>query len=286
MRVATVQLIRQGSIRQEDLIIILDAVIKKSKRYGAGLVVLPGQIGLLIGEALKGKEILEPDDVSFQGIDTVYHAWSKQFATYYNISLTLGSYWVEEEELFSVAYLYNQKGEVLLKQGQIQLSEKERSWGIKPYQEINVAEFQDGYVLGFALGLDNYAPEHYRILNLQGANLVVGLSTEWGMNDQLAGIWQLVQQNQVYALESSLVGDMVSGGLGIFGPCEITPLESGVICDGSALVEERPVDMEIQGNNLQARICMADLSLESLLGIRKSYPINDLYNVELYRRWL
>lgn len=90
------------------------------------------------------------------------------------------------------------------------------------------------------------------------------------------GIWREVQQNQVFACESFLLGnlgnDKLEGRASIIGPCEITDDSSGIIAKASSFDKEETVIGEVKISELEK--------------IRRKYPIKKFLNPDLYKKYL
>lgn len=137
--------------------------------------------------------------------------------------------------------------------------------------------------VGMLVGGEIYFPEVSRILNLLGIKILLASniyksSSSKSYNDfkYRAGIWREVQQNQVFACESFLVGnlgnDKLEGKASIIGPCEMTDGSSGIIAQASSCDKEE--------------IVVGEVKLSELEKIRKKYPINKFLNPDLYKRYL
>lgn len=134
-------------------------------------------------------------------------------------------------------------------------------------------------VLGVVLGTDAWYPEVSRILALQGAQVLLALTAlplPYNPWRQVAGMWQQVQQNQVYCAEACLVGNFLgksfAGKSSLYGPCEITPGETGVLSQAESVTGPEKIE--------------ARISLETLGEIRSRYPLREHFNIPLYRREL
>jgi len=103
-------------------------------------------------------------------------------------------------------------------------------------------------------------------------------STSTSYNDfkYRAGIWRDVQQNQVFACESFLLGslgnDKLEGRASIIGPCEITNDSSGIIAQASSYDKEE--------------VIVGEVKISDLKKIREKYPIKKYLNHELYKKYL
>ncbi|MBC7337964.1 MAG: hypothetical protein H5U01_17055, partial [Clostridia bacterium] len=95
---------------------------------------------------------------------------------------------------------------------------------------------------------------------------------------QLAGIWQEVQQNQTFGVESCLHGRLAlpegdvefEGRTAIFAPCEMTPGQTGILKEGPD----------------EAGLVLARLDFAAREEVIRQYPVLGLLNPGLYRRYL
>ncbi len=169
-------------------------------------------------------------------------------------------------------------GEVAGWQVQTHPTGAEAARGMAAGRDLQVFD-AGGLRLGLAVGGDAWVPEVGRILALLGAEALlapVAVPRPYPYWAQVAGLWQIVQQNQVYGLEVGLGsrGDLPwRARTAAFGPCEITPDETGWLDSLSG-----PVD--------DAGLLLADFDGDRLAGIRARYPIFAHLNPALYRRYL
>ena len=186
-----------------------------------------------------------------------------------NLYLALHAYHKDGSKRHSRCWLVDNCGEILLAQNQ---THDKNNIGISVSNELQVAKTPLGSI-GFLIGDDVLIPEIGRILRLQGANLFIAYSffpQPYNPWRQWSGIWQQVQQNQVFALESSFTGSInghaVEGKSIIHGPCELTQGEIGFI-------SEEQDDPYIA----------ASLDYQKLAETIKDYPIHNFYNKKLYK---
>ncbi len=181
--------------------------------------------------------------------------------------------WVKEgNDLYSRCWLVDIRGEISLVQDQTH----DKSGQLKLSDTLYVRTTALGTV-GFLAGDDVWVPEVGRILRLQGADLFIAFSflpaplNPW---QQWAGIWQQVQQNQVFALEASFNGQAggrhFAGENIIHAPCEMTAGERGFLAR----------DQE-KGSYLAAA-----LDYQALAQVRERYPLHRFYNTGFYQRAL
>jgi predicted amidohydrolase len=131
--------------------------------------------------------------------------------------------------------------------------------------------------VGLLVGRDAAVPDVARILTLQGARLLVAVRAPrapYSSTAAMAGLWQAVQQNQVFGLESGLIGmaagSLRDGKVGAFAPAELEPAQSGFL--------GRP------GYYVGDDALVADLDFERLEELRTRRPLLRHLNIALYRR--
>jgi predicted amidohydrolase len=131
------------------------------------------------------------------------------------------------------AWLIGPRGEVVGEQAQTHLTREERALGVVPDDDLRVFQTPIGEV-GILVQTDLWVPEAFRILALRGANLVlapVAVRAPYIETHQVRGLWQQVQQNQVFGVECGLSGVFLGISYesrpAVCAPCEATPDESG-----------------------------------------------------------
>lgn len=131
--------------------------------------------------------------------------------------------------------------------------------------------------LGLLVGRDVEVPDVARILTLQGARLLIAPRAPlapYSAMRAMAGLWQVVQQNQVFGLESGLSGTAAGRGrdgkAGALAPSELSPGQSGFV--------GRP------GYYVGTDALTADLDFERLEELRQRRPLARHLNAALYRR--
>ncbi len=177
----------------------------------------------------------------------------------------------------NVAHLLSPEGDLIGTQAQTHLSRDERASGFLRGDDLKVFRTSLGLV-GFAICEDAWYPEVMRILALQGAEIVlapVAVPAPYSEWHQVRGMWQDVQQNQVFGVEACLVG--LAGGVEfegrstIYATCEMTEGDTGV------LTRARRTDAE--------DVIVADLSFAAIRGTRERFGIFNHFNEDLYRQW-
>lgn len=143
--------------------------------------------------------------------------------------------------------------------------------------DVSVIPVGDLHV-GILLGADPWVPEVSRVLALRGAELLVAPlapRAPYSAERAVAGLWQEVQQNQVFGLEAGLVGPvfetLAEGKLAFMAPCEITPGETGFL--------------EGLGYHMAEGAKASRLDVALLRRAREGYPLLRQLNPSLYRRY-
>jgi predicted amidohydrolase len=178
----------------------------------------------------------------------------------------------------NVAHLLSDQGVLIGVQAQTHLSRDERASGFVRSEDLEVFETPIGTV-GFAICEDAWYPEVARILALLGAKVLLAPVavpapyTEW---HQVRGMWQNVQQNQVFGVEACLVG--LAGGVefegrsAVYATCEMTEEDTGVLARATRTTAES--------------VIVADLSFASMRDAIELFPVFRHFNVDFYRTWL
>lgn len=177
----------------------------------------------------------------------------------------------------NVAHLLSPEGDVIGTQAQTHLSRDERASGFVRSDDLEVFRTSLGTV-GFAICEDAWYPEVMRILALRGAQIVlapVAVPAPYSEWHQVSGMWQNVQQNQVFGVEACLVG--LAGGVEfegrstIYATCEMTEGDTGVL----ARVARTTIE----------DVIVADLSFPSIRSTIERFPVFRHLNPGLYSTW-
>ena len=150
--------------------------------------------------------------------------------------------------------------------------------GYTPGQSL--ATFPSGLGrLGIIIGADSFIPEIGRILALQGADIFCipqALQAPYNPWRQVAGSWQIVQANQVPAVEACLVGELLglsyTGCSRVLGTVEMTQDGTGVLARAASLDE--------------TEVVLGEVDFSDLYRAREAFPIFGQFNLDLYRRRL
>ena len=173
------------------------------------------------------------------------------------------------------AWLFAPDGTLVGVQAQTHLTPHERAGGLVPGDDLTVVSTPVGEI-GILVQTDLWIPEACRILALRGANLLlapVAVPAPYPEAHQVRGLWQQVQQNQVFGVECGLTGELLGvryqARPAVCAPCEMTDDESGWLARG---VDGRPLS--------------AVLDYPALQGVVDHYDIFARFNHPLYERYL
>jgi predicted amidohydrolase len=275
---------------------VFETIVQTAANFGAELVVLPSISALPATIPTdRGTEAGQcPDTEAF------YDELGRTLARQAGLYVCPGSVLVKRNHgIEHISRVYDPAGKVVLTQGQTHFSRLDWESGFKPWDELVVADGPQGVRIGLVLGRDGWIPEIHRILALRGVRLIIAPLarpypyTPW---QQAAGLWQETQQNQVFAVESGLTVRMgrsgIDGRATIFGPCELSPGETGILADAHDLVTIQtgpgpipavPGPVEVYRGEFAWRLLTAALDFVGLEKVRKDYPIESLLNPVVYR---
>lgn len=216
------------------------------------LLVFPAYLGILL--ALRWGELENGTD--FEGMIASFirlpAAWHEEcLELHREAARRLSAYLVpgtilqtESGQNYHQAFLLAPDGRILGTQRQVYLSRLEKALGLYRGEELNVFHTATG-TIGIIIGTDAWYPEVGRILALQGAEIICHCGAlPAGENRwlQRAGMWQQVQQNQFFCVESQLaanIGEPFAAESLIHAPCEMTEEFEGILArDGP---EKQPV---------------------------------------------
>ena len=165
-----------------------------------------------------------------------------RLAREYSTIVVAGSLYLYDEETDSVknrSYVFDLAGEVVGYQDKLNLTADERGLA-SPGSTLNVLETRYGR-LGIVIGLDALYPEVSRLLAMQGADLLVGITASPGTAQARAvrsALATRAEENQVFAACSFLLGpnyvgrenrEDLYGQSALLAPISLTPKGDGVL---------------------------------------------------------
>ena len=159
----------------------------------------------------------------------------KELSQNYKIAICPGSYWQKEKGNIYHESCLIINGEVQLKQRQIYLARWERELGFSRGTKIELKKIKD-WNIALIISTDVFYPQVSRMAALKGADIVlspVGFTGEKNRALQVSGMWQEVQQNQFFAVESGFNGFLGEqsfwGESVIHAPLQMTEGEDGYL---------------------------------------------------------
>ena len=159
----------------------------------------------------------------------------KELSQNYKIVICPGSYWQKEKNNIYHESCLIINGEVWFKQRQIYLARWERELGFSRGTKIELKKIKD-WNIALIISTDVFYPQVSRMAALKGADIVlspVGFTGEKNRALQVSGMWQEVQQNQFFAIESGFNGFLGEqsfwGESVIYAPVEMTEEGDGYL---------------------------------------------------------
>ena len=157
-----------------------------------------------------------------------YIEQTKELSREHKIAICPGSYWQKEKNNIYHESCLIINGKVQLKQRQIYLARWERELEFSRGTKIELKKIKD-WNIALIISTDVFYPQVSRMAALGGADIVispVGFTGEKNRSLQISGMWQEVQQNQFFAVESGFNGFLGEqsfwGESVIYAPLEMT----------------------------------------------------------------
>ena len=219
--------------KPKTLISKIKEYLEKAMKEQVDIIVFPGFTGCFF------QQLSCPDRSIMSLIDEAdsreYIEQVKELSQNYKIAICPGSYWQKEKNNIYHESCLIINGEVQLKQRQIYLARWERELGFSRGVKIELKEIKD-WKLALIISTDVFYPQVSRMAALKGADIVlspVGFIGEKNRALQVSGLWQEVQQNQFFAVESGFNGFLGEqsfwGESVIYAPLEMTEKEDGYL---------------------------------------------------------
>ncbi len=177
----------------------------------------------------------------------------------------------------NTAHLISPQGTIIGTQSQTHLNRDERGSGFARGEDLQILATPLGK-LGFAICEDAWYPEVARILALKGAQIIIApmaVPKPYSKWHQVRGMWQNIQQNQVFGIESCLVGFLggveFEGRSTIYATCEMTPGDTGVLA-------------QVEASHVQD-ILTGDLDFVEIGKTFRRFNIFAQFNIAFYKQW-
>jgi predicted amidohydrolase len=180
--------------------------LEKAIKKQVDIIVFPGFIGCFF------QQLSFPDRSIWSLIKEAdsreYIEQVKELSRECKMAICPGSYWQKEKNNIYHESSLIINGEVRLKQRQIYLARWERELEFARGTKIELKEIKD-WNIALIIFTDVFYPQVSRMAALKGADIVlspVGFIGEKNRALQISGMWQEVQQNQFFAVESGFNG--------------------------------------------------------------------------------
>lgn len=233
MNVASVEFNSEEIKRLKDAESLLENMqkhIKNAENAGSDIIVFPAFTGCLYEILYNGYNTLK-ELFKHTGSDH-FIGKVKKLSSKYDISICVGSYWEQDNSVYNTSCILR-KGRFILKQRQIYLAQWEREMGLSRGVDVTLTDIK-GWKVGIVLSTDVFYPQVSRLLAFKGADIIlspIGFIGQINRAVQLTGVWQEVQQNQFFAVESGFNGRL--GDVSLWGKSNIhSPLEMTENDDG------------------------------------------------------
>jgi len=219
--------------KQKALIYKIKEYLEKAIEGQVDIIVFPGFTGCFYQQ-------LNYPNKNLQGLikeadSREYIEQVKELSQNYKIAICPGSYWQKEKGNIYHESCLIKDGKVQLKQQQIYLVRRERELGFSRGTKIELKEIKD-WKVALIISTDVFYPQVSRMAALKGADIVlspVGFTGEKNRSLQISGMWQEVQQNQFFAVESGFNGFLGEqsfwGESVIYALLEMTKEEDGYL---------------------------------------------------------
>ena len=219
--------------KPKTLVYKIKEYLEKAIKEQVDIIVFPGFMGCFFQQ-------LSYPDRSIQNLineadSREYIKQVKELSQDYKIAICPGSYWQKEKSNIYHESSLIINGEVQLKQRQIYLARWERELGFSRGTKIELKEIKD-WRLALIISTDVFYPQVSRMIALRSADIIlspVGFIGEKNRALQVSGMWQEVQQNQFFAVESGFNGFLGEqsfwGESVIHAPLEMTEEEDGYL---------------------------------------------------------
>jgi predicted amidohydrolase len=207
--------------------------LEKATKEEVDIIVFPGFTGCFFQQlSCSDKSIMS---LTKEADSREYIGQLKELSLEYKIVICPGSYWQKEKGNIYHESCLIINGEVQLKQRQIYLARWERELGFSRGTKIELKEIMD-WNIALIISTDVFYPQVSRMAALKDADIVlspVGFTGEKNRALQVSGMWQEVQQNQFFAVESGFNGFLGErnfwGESIIHAPLEMTEKENGFL---------------------------------------------------------
>ena len=201
----------------------------------------------------------------------------KKLSRQYEVHISPGTMLIPSGKgIKNTAYLISPAGKIIGTQAGTHLNRDELGSGYIQEDDLHIFNTSLGN-LGFTVCEDPWYPEVMRILSLKNAEIIIAplaVPKPYNKWHQKKGMWQNIHENQVFAIESCVVGFLggaeFEGRSKIYAPCKMTVDGTGVLAQAKATHMED--------------VIVANLDLNKLRCIIKTHNLKKL-NAKLHKTW-
>ena len=217
MKIASV--VWNPNITLSDVEKYIQSVLSHANKTAQNIIVFPGLLDSVYS-------------TTNQSILNIVLQFSKKVS---NVLICPGSYFEQEDGKIYHSSCFIQNGEIVLKQRQLYLAKWERELGLSRGSDLSLYTFHS-VKIALIISTDVFYPQVTRYAALQGVHLVlspVAIIEDGNISTQISGLWQNVQQNTIFGVESGYKGtynqlSFYSESM-IHGPIDITEDENGIL---------------------------------------------------------
>jgi predicted amidohydrolase len=242
----------------ESLLSLVEKRLELCCEQGVGVVVFPALLGCLFNN---GERYLN-DIIELSKL-------------YKGIAICPGSCYETDMGKTYHSSCIARDGNILLTQRQLYLAKWERNMGLSRGMELDIIIIE-GMMIGIVISTDAFYPQVSRALAMKGVDMVLSPMAVKGENDrirQLTGLWQNVQSNLFFGVESGFKGSFKSNRFFsrsiIHAPLLMTEKENGF--------------MAFEEKTQRSPIITAELDNGKRKETVKSFDTLKQLNIEAYR---
>lgn len=277
VRITTVQHDMKKISSFSDFATQCEHYVRNSSKFRSDFVVFPEAVTMQLASFLE-ERFPSGQAQKAASYTNEYMNLFSDLALKYSINIIAGSHYVQENnELYSVAFLFNRDG-TMDKQYKLHIPSEEEKWfGIQPGTELKVLDTECGKI-AILIGYDIQFPELARLAVDKGAQIIFTPFTAENEHDFLRIHYcarARAVENQVFVVTSGSVGhlshvtltDSRYGRSEIFSPIDFSFPGDGVIAKG--------------GSNVEALVT-GEVDLEALRRIRLAGSVTPLKDRRQY----
>lgn len=227
------------AVSYQDLAAMVKSIVTEAQMRSVDVLVFPALLGCLRG---RWKSYLE--DIL------------KLSLNYKDIHICPGSYYEDNGDKSWHSSCIIKGGRIILKQRQLYLSKYEKSFGLSRGNSLETIDI-NGFKTAIILSTDALYPLVSRQAALMGVNLALSPMALRGNKNlplQLSGVWNNVQMNLFFGVESGFKGEGFYSLSAIHAPLEMTEGGRGVLLLERENEDERLLVYELDEKKRQMAV--------------------------------